>query len=111
MAIPLRQNVRIGAYLFKQKVLRRTKFPLIVELEPLFACNLKCGGCGKIQHPASMLKQRMPVEQAVGAIEECGAPMVSIAGGEPLMHPADRRDRAPADEAEEVRHTCARTRC
>jgi hopanoid biosynthesis associated radical SAM protein HpnH len=87
VAIPLRQNVRIGAYLFKQKVLRRTKFPLIVELEPLFACNLKCGGCGKIQHPASILKQRMPVEQAIGAIEECGAPMVSIAGGEPLMHP------------------------
>jgi hopanoid biosynthesis associated radical SAM protein HpnH len=63
------------------------KFPLIVELEPLFACNLACPGCGKIQHPASVLKQRMPVEQAVGAIEECGAPMVSIAGGEPLMHP------------------------
>jgi hopanoid biosynthesis associated radical SAM protein HpnH len=58
-----------------------------VELEPLFACNLACPGCGKIQHPASVLKQRMPVEQAVGAIEECGAPMVSIAGGEPLMHP------------------------
>ncbi len=58
-----------------------------MELEPLFACNLKCAGCGKIQQPASMLKQRMPVEQAIGAIEECGAPMVSIAGGEPLMHP------------------------
>src|SRR5690606_29711292 len=64
-----------------------SKFPLIVELEPLFACNLSCPGCGKIQHPASVLKQRMPVEQAVSAIEECGAPMVSIAGGEPLMHP------------------------
>ncbi|MGH3216201.1 MAG: adenosyl-hopene transferase HpnH, partial [Trebonia sp.] len=61
--------------------------PLLVELEPLFACNLKCAGCGKIQHPASVLKQRMPVEQAVAAIEESGAPMVSIAGGEPLMHP------------------------
>jgi len=58
-----------------------------MELEPLFACNLKCGGCGKIQHPASLLKQRMPVEQAIAAVEECGAPMVSIAGGEPLMHP------------------------
>lgn len=70
-----------------QKLRRRSKFPLIVELEPLFACNLSCPGCGKIQHPASVLKQRMPVEQAVAAIEECGAPMVSIAGGEPLMHP------------------------
>ncbi|HEV7203234.1 MAG TPA: adenosyl-hopene transferase HpnH [Jatrophihabitans sp.] len=87
MPIPLRQGARIGWYLFSQKVRRREKFPLIVELEPLFACNLKCNGCGKIQHPHEILRQRMPVEQAVGAIEECGAPMVSIAGGEPLMHP------------------------
>jgi len=79
--------MRIGAYLAKQRVKGVKKFPLIVELEPLFACNLACAGCGKIQHPASVLKQRMPVEQAIGAIEESGAPMVSIAGGEPLMHP------------------------
>jgi hopanoid biosynthesis associated radical SAM protein HpnH len=71
----------------KQKLLRREKFALLVELEPLFACNLKCAGCGKIAQPAALLKQRMPVEQAVAAIEESGAPMVSIAGGEPLMHP------------------------
>ncbi|MGH3094652.1 MAG: adenosyl-hopene transferase HpnH [Streptosporangiales bacterium] len=87
MAMPARLKARMGAYVLKQKLLRRDKFPLLVELEPLFACNLKCGGCGKIQHPANILKQRMPVEQAIGAIEECGAPMVSIAGGEPLMHP------------------------
>src|ERR1700754_160481 len=87
MAMPLRQSLRLGGYLFKQKLLRKEKFPLLVELEPLFACNLKCGGCGKIAQPAALLKQRMPVEQAVGAIEESGAPMVSIAGGEPLMHP------------------------
>jgi len=87
VGIPVRQAVRLGTYLAKQKVRGQQKFPLIVELEPLFACNLKCAGCGKIQHPASILKQRMPVEQAVGAIEESGAPMVSIAGGEPLMHP------------------------
>ncbi|HEU5269060.1 MAG TPA: adenosyl-hopene transferase HpnH [Jatrophihabitans sp.] len=87
MAMPLRQSVRLGTYLLKQKLLRRDKFPLLVELEPLFACNLKCAGCGKIQQPHTLLKQRMPVEQAVGAIEESGAPMVSIAGGEPLMHP------------------------
>ncbi|MEN3360124.1 MAG: hypothetical protein V7637_4106 [Mycobacteriales bacterium] len=87
MGVPLRQSVKIGAYMFRQKLRGRTKYPLIVELEPLFACNLKCPGCGKIQHPASILKQRMPVEQAIGAIEESGAPMVSIAGGEPLMHP------------------------
>jgi len=87
MAMPLRQTVRLGTYLVKQKLKRNDKFPLLVELEPLFACNLKCAGCGKIEQPASLLKQRMPVEQAVAAIEESGAPMISIAGGEPLMHP------------------------
>ncbi|BCB76366.1 adenosyl-hopene transferase HpnH [Phytohabitans flavus] len=87
MAMPLRQTIRLGSYLLKQRLLRRDKFALLVELEPLFACNLKCAGCGKIAQPASLLKQRMPVEQAVAAIEESGAPMVSIAGGEPLMHP------------------------
>jgi hopanoid biosynthesis associated radical SAM protein HpnH len=87
MAMPLRQSLKLGAFLLKQKLLRRDKFALLVELEPLFACNLKCGGCGKIAQPAALLKQRMPVEQAIAAVEECGAPMVSIAGGEPLMHP------------------------
>jgi hopanoid biosynthesis associated radical SAM protein HpnH len=87
MAMPMRQNLRLGAYLLKQKIRGREKFPLVMELEPLFACNLKCAGCGKIQQPHTVLKQRMPVEQAVAAVEECGAPIVSIAGGEPLMHP------------------------
>jgi hopanoid biosynthesis associated radical SAM protein HpnH len=87
MAVPLRQTARLGAYLLRQRLAGREKFPLLVELEPLFACNLACAGCGKIQHPANVLKQRMPVEQAIAAMEECGAPMVSIAGGEPLMHP------------------------
>src|SRR6516225_9970683 len=87
MTMPLRQSLRIGTYLMRQKLARKDKFPLLVELEPLFACNLKCAGCGKIQQPHTLLKQRMPVAQAIGAIEECGAPMVSIAGGEPLMHP------------------------
>src|SRR3989442_13877095 len=87
MGMPVRQSLRIGGYVLANKLRRREKFPLIVELEPLFACNLACAGCGKIQEPASVLKQRMPVEQALAAIEECGAPMVSIAGGEPLMHP------------------------
>jgi len=85
--MPLSQTIRLGSFLMKQKLLRRDKFALLVELEPLFACNLKCAGCGKIQQPHTLLKQRMPVEQAVAAIEESGAPMVSIAGGEPLMHP------------------------
>src|SRR5271170_4957765 len=87
MSVSLRQSMRIGSYLMRQKLTRTKKFPLLVELEPLFACNLKCAGCGKIQQPHTLLKQRMPVEQAVAAVEECGAPIVSIAGGEPLMHP------------------------
>src|SRR5438105_10424468 len=87
MSVPLRQSVRMAAYLAKQRLKKREKYPLLVELEPLFACNLGCAGCGKIQFPAHILKQRMPVEQAVAAIEESGAPMVSIAGGEPLIHP------------------------
>jgi hopanoid biosynthesis associated radical SAM protein HpnH len=83
----MRQSARIGWYLISKKIRRVEKFPLIVELEPLFACNLKCHGCGKIQQPHDLLRQRMPVERAVAAIEESGAPMVSIAGGEPMMHP------------------------
>jgi hopanoid biosynthesis associated radical SAM protein HpnH len=87
MAVPVRQSARVATYLMRQKLARREKFPLIVELEPLFQCNLACAGCGKIQHPEHVLKRRMPVEQAIAAVEECGAPMVSIAGGEPLIHP------------------------
>jgi hopanoid biosynthesis associated radical SAM protein HpnH len=87
MPVPIRQSARVGAYLIGQRLRRRDKFPLLVELEPLFQCNLACAGCGKIQHPDHVLKRRMPVEQAIGAIEESGAPMVSIAGGEPLIHP------------------------
>jgi hopanoid biosynthesis associated radical SAM protein HpnH len=87
LPVPLRQSIRVGTYLAKQRIARREKFPLIVELEPLFQCNLACSGCGKIQHPERELRRRMPVDQALGAIEESGAPMVSIAGGEPLIHP------------------------
>jgi len=87
MPVPLRQRAKIAWYLTKQRVRGVERFPLVVELEPLFACNLACAGCGKIQYPAHILKQRMGVEQAVAAIEESGAPVVSIAGGEPLIHP------------------------
>src|SRR5437764_2531084 len=87
MPVPLRQSVRVGSYLMKQKLRGVEKFPLLVELEPLFQCNLACSFCGKIQHPDHILKQRMQVDTAIAAIEECGAPMVSIAGGEPLVHP------------------------
>ena len=87
MGVPVRQMLTVAGYLLRQKLAGRAKFPLIVELEPLFACNLACAGCGKIQHPHAVLKRRMSVEDAVRGIEDCGAPMVSIAGGEPLIHP------------------------
>jgi hopanoid biosynthesis associated radical SAM protein HpnH len=87
MAMPIRYAAKVGAYVMKQKLKGVKKFPLVVELEPLFACNLACNGCGKIQHPNDVLRRRMPVEQAVNAVLESGAPCVSVAGGEPLMHP------------------------
>jgi hopanoid biosynthesis associated radical SAM protein HpnH len=87
MPIPIRQNMKVASYLMRQRLAKNDKFPLIVELEPLFACNLSCPGCGKIQYPTEVLRQRLSVDEAVEAVEECGAPMVSIAGGEPLLHP------------------------
>jgi hopanoid biosynthesis associated radical SAM protein HpnH len=87
MPVPFRQSVRIGTYIMGQRLRRRERFPLLVELEPLYQCNLACAGCGKIQQPDELLRRRMAVEDAVAAIEESGAPMVSIAGGEPLIHP------------------------
>src|SRR5918996_4629187 len=87
MAVPPRQSVRVASYLARQRLAGREKFPLLVELEPLYQCNLACSGCGKIQHPDHVLRRRMQVDQAIAAIEESGAPMVSIAGGEPLIHP------------------------
>jgi hopanoid biosynthesis associated radical SAM protein HpnH len=103
MGVPLRQSVKLGTYLVRQKLAKRDKFPLIVELEPLFACNLECNGCGKIQYPTEVLRKRLTVEQAVAAIEECGAPMVSIAGGEPLLHPEiDKMTQALLDRGRVV---------
>src|ERR1700722_11047268 len=87
MPIPMKQNARIGAHLLRQRLKGRKKYPLIVEIEPLFACNLSCPGCGKIQHPTDILRKRLSVDDVVKAVEECGTPMVSIAGGEPLLHP------------------------
>jgi hopanoid biosynthesis associated radical SAM protein HpnH len=87
MPVPARQSIRIGTYVMRQRLARRRRFPLLVELEPLYQCNLACAGCGKIQQPDELLRRRMPVADAIAAIEESGAPMVSIAGGEPLIHP------------------------
>jgi hopanoid biosynthesis associated radical SAM protein HpnH len=87
MAVPIRQSAKVGAYIMRQRLARREKYALVLELEPLFQCNLACAGCGKIQQPDHLLRRRMPVADAVAAVEECGAPVVSIAGGEPLVHP------------------------
>jgi hopanoid biosynthesis associated radical SAM protein HpnH len=86
MGIPLIQKYRIGRYLLAQKWRGRQRFPLVLMLEPLFQCNLACAGCGKIDHPQEVLRRRMSVEQALNAVDECDAPVVSIPGGEPLIH-------------------------
>ncbi|MBW4440598.1 MAG: adenosyl-hopene transferase HpnH [Plectolyngbya sp. WJT66-NPBG17] len=87
MGVPLQQVVGVGSYLVKQRLMGRKRFPLVLMLEPLFRCNLACTGCGKIQHPVEILKQNLTPEQCFAAAEECGAPVVSIPGGEPLLHP------------------------
>lgn len=87
MPIPLSQGLRVAGYVFKQKLKRRKRYPLVLMLEPLFRCNLECAGCGKIQHPEETLQRRLSVKECLDAASECGAPIVSIPGGEPLMHP------------------------
>jgi len=77
----------VTRYVLKQRWLGRERYPLVLMLEPLFRCNLSCTGCGKIQYPVSLLKKNLSVEDCVRASDECGAPVVSIAGGEPLLHP------------------------
>src|SRR3979490_3087504 len=86
MGIPLIQTYRIASYLLKKKLLREKRYPLVLMLEPLFQCNLACAGCGKIDYPKEILQKRMSVEDAGRAAEECGAAVVSIPGGEPLIH-------------------------
>jgi hopanoid biosynthesis associated radical SAM protein HpnH len=86
MSIPLRQQIRVGAYVLKQRLLGRDKYPLVLMLEPLFRCNLACAGCGKIDYPKPILDRRLSVEDCLAAVDECGAPVVSIPGGEPLIH-------------------------
>ena len=86
MGVPLRMKLAVGAYLIKQKILGRKKYPLVMMLEPLFACNLECGGCGKIQYPTDILRKRLSPQECWDSVEECGAPIVTVAGGEPLAH-------------------------
>ena len=86
MAIPLLQQARIGAYVVRKQLSRQKRYPLVLMLEPLFRCNLACAGCGKIDYPDEILNQRLSLADCLAAVDECGAPVVSIAGGEPLLH-------------------------
>jgi hopanoid biosynthesis associated radical SAM protein HpnH len=87
MSVPLSQMWTVSTYVLGQKLRGRKRYPLVLMLEPLFRCNLACAGCGKIQYPAHILKRQLTLEQCLAAVDECGAPMVSIPGGEPLMYP------------------------
>ncbi|MBA2491961.1 MAG: adenosyl-hopene transferase HpnH [Gammaproteobacteria bacterium] len=86
MGVPLRQQYRVARYLLAQRLQRKERYPLVLMLEPLFRCNLACAGCGKIDYPEDILNRRLSVAESLSAVDECGAPMVSIAGGEPLVH-------------------------
>lgn len=87
MAVPLSQMWTVASYVLSQRLRGRQKYPLVLMLEPLFRCNLACAGCGKIQYPAHVLKRQLTPKQCFDAVEACGAPMVSLPGGEPLLHP------------------------
>jgi len=94
----LKEKLTVGGYIFNKKLKGERKYPLVLELEPLLQCNLACAGCGKIQHPNDVLRKRLSLEECIAAVEECGAPCVSIAGGEPLIH-----DQMPQIVAELVK--------
>ena len=86
MAVSLRQKADVGAYVLRQRLAGRKRYPLVLMLEPLFRCNLACFGCGKIDYPDAILNKRLSVQECLDAVDECGAPMVAIPGGEPLIH-------------------------
>jgi hopanoid biosynthesis associated radical SAM protein HpnH len=86
MGLPLREQMAVGAYVLKQELVGNKRYPLVLMLEPLFQCNLACAGCGKIDYPDEILQRRLSVQECLDAVDECGAPIVSIPGGEPLLH-------------------------
>jgi len=86
VGVPLRQAIRVGAYVVGQHLKGVRRYPLVLMLEPLFRCNLACAGCGKIDYPDAILNQRLSVDECLDAVDECGAPVVVLAGGEPLLH-------------------------
>ena len=86
MSVPIHQQLKVGAFILKQKLKRNRRYPLVLMLEPLFQCNLECAGCGKIDYPGDILRKRLSPAEALRAVDECDAPIVSIPGGEPLIH-------------------------
>ena len=90
MGVPLSQMWTVASYVVKQRLTRTKRYPLVLMLEPLFRCNLACAGCGKIQYPPHILKRELSFDECMKAVDECDAPMVSIPGGEPLLHPEIR---------------------
>jgi hopanoid biosynthesis associated radical SAM protein HpnH len=86
LGIPISHAIRIGSYVARQHLFGKKRYPLVLMLEPLFRCNLACAGCGKIDYPDDILNKRLSVDECMQAIDECGAPVISIAGGEPLLH-------------------------
>jgi hopanoid biosynthesis associated radical SAM protein HpnH len=87
MSVPLSQMWTVASYVMRQRLRGRRRYPIVLMLEPLFRCNLACAGCGKIQHPAEVLRRHLTPQECFRAVDECGAPIVSIPGGEPLLHP------------------------
>ena len=110
MAVPFFKEMKIGAYIMKQKLMGRKRYPLVLMLEPLFRCNLACSGCGKIDYPDAILNRRLSVQECLDAVDECGAPMVAIPGGEPLIHKdigAIVKGHRGAQEVRLAVHQCA----
>ena len=110
MRVPFLKEMRIGAYILKQKLMGRKRYPLVLMLEPLFRCNLACVGCGKIDYPDAILNRGCRCKECLDAVDECGAPMVAIPGGEPLIHREIGEIVEGHRRAQEVRlavHECA----
>ncbi|GAB4284259.1 MAG: adenosyl-hopene transferase HpnH [Deferrisomatales bacterium] len=106
MAVPWIQRYRLAAYLLGRKLRGVRRYPLVLMLEPLFRCNLSCPGCGKVGHPPEVLARTLSAEECLGAAEECGAPVVSIAGGEPLLHPEMPRIVAGLERRRKFTYLC-----
>jgi hopanoid biosynthesis associated radical SAM protein HpnH len=106
MPVPVSQMIRVAGYILRQKLAGEKRYPLVLMLEPLYRCNLACAGCGKIQYPADVLAAQLSVEECLRAVDECPAPVVSIAGGEPLLHPEIERIVAGLVERRKYVYLC-----